>query len=67
LAAQKEYLLTYSTKLLEIVGSSAAAGEEAAQKLTEELIKRYPGYGCQFMIGLSMPSVHAELKSKSLA
>ena len=67
LAAQKEYLLTYSTKLLEIVGSSAAAGEEATQKLTEELIKRYPGYGCQFMIGLSMPSVHAELKSKSLA
>jgi hypothetical protein len=66
LSAQREYLLQYSTGVLEIAGNSVTVSEEAKQQLTQDLVTRYPGYGCQFMIGLSMPSVHAELKSKAL-
>ena len=65
LAAQRDYLLHYSARLLEIAGDSATVSEEATQKLTQDLVKRYPSYGCQFMIGLSLPSVLAELRSKS--
>jgi len=67
LAAQREYLLNYSARLLEIAGNSATVSDEAKQALTNDLTQRYPGYGCQFMIGLSAPSVHAELRSKSLS
>lgn len=66
IAKQKEYLLNYCATLLKHTGGTGIFNDETRVLFEKEMLSAYPGYGCQFMIGLAAEKVGTELKMKDI-
>lgn len=64
IARQKEYFIDYCSEILKATDGSAVFTEEAKKEFEEVMISKYPGYGCQFMVGLAAEKVASELISQ---
>jgi glyoxylase-like metal-dependent hydrolase (beta-lactamase superfamily II) len=60
---QKEYLLRYCENVLKATNGTAIFTQDTKQEFEKAMVKLYPDYGCQFMIGLSADKVASELIS----
>ena len=65
LSRQKEYFFTYCAELLNATKGTAVFSEETKKGFEENMLAKYPGYGCQFMVGLAAEKIAGELKSLS--
>jgi glyoxylase-like metal-dependent hydrolase (beta-lactamase superfamily II) len=61
LAWQREYLNAYRAQVEALRAGRATLTEESKKALTEEMKRRYPGAGLDFLIGLGADSVATEL------
>lgn len=61
LEMQKAYLNDYCATLLKVSKGSAQLDEELTNQFVAEIAKKYPGYGLEFMVGLSAAKVASEL------
>lgn len=61
IARQKEYFMTYCAELLKATGGTGVFTEESKKIFETAMLAEYPGYGCQFMVGLSAEKVAAEI------
>jgi len=65
LVKQKNYLLYYCSELLKATDGSAIFNEQQKIEFETAMLAKFPTYGCQFMVGLSMNKVAEELMSVS--
>ncbi|SHF81870.1 Glyoxylase, beta-lactamase superfamily II [Fodinibius roseus] len=65
IAKQKAYLIDYCSEILNATHGTAVFTEESKKQFEETMLSKYPGYGCQFMIGLAAERVESELVSLS--
>lgn len=66
LEKQKEYILTYCSNLLKVTEGNENIPEDKRKKFEQIMLDKYPGYGCQFMVELSLNRVASELKDINL-
>lgn len=65
LLKQKEYLLTYCSNVLIATNGTGFFTDETRQSFEQKMTSLFPGYGCQFMVGLSADRVGQELVNLS--
>ncbi len=59
--AQREYFDLYCSNLLKATGGSAVFNDSSLKVFEKMMLDAFPGYGCQFMVGLSANTVAKEL------
>lgn len=58
---QKDYLLTYCSEVLKSTKGTGLFTEETKKNFEQSMSSLFPGYGCEFMVGLSAEKVGQEL------
>lgn len=61
ISKQKEYILSYCSNLLKATNGSGIFTDKTKKNFEQVMIKKYSGYGCEFMVGLSAERVAKEL------
>ena len=65
ISKQKEYFLTYCSDVLKHTNGEGVFNDETRKMFEQSIFKKFPDYGCQFMVMLSADRVGKELLSLS--
>lgn len=66
LEKQKEYFIKYCSNVLSATDGTGIFTDDTRKAFEQKMLGEFPGYGCQFMVGLSSDRVARELASESV-